>query len=148
MVTNFYINKCRGWLFGFWINPKADSNIYAYEVNFFAEYERNIDKFKPSTTFLCETITIKDDEDLEINLSEKMFGYYIEELIRMIHKQPYIAYYMSVTFLKYPDYNGLYIFYFLLDRFLDNTWKIRRPFYNLKWKIKNQIVEYKKKKSK
>lgn len=148
MVTNFYINKCRGWLFGLWINPKADSTIYAYEVNFFAEYEKNIDKFKPSATFLCETITIKDDEDLEINLSEKMFGYYIEELIRMIHKQPYIAYYMSVTFLKYPDYNGPYIFYFLLDRILDNTWKIRRPFYNLKWKTKNQIAEYKKKKSK
>ena len=148
MVTNFYINKCKGWIFGLWITPKANNDVYAYEINLFADYEANIDKFKPSATFLCETITIKDDEDLEINLAEKVFGYYVEELIRMIHKQPYIAYYMAVTFLKYPDYKGSYLFYFLWDRFLTNTWEIRRPFNSLKWKIKWKIIEYKEKKNK
>lgn len=146
MVTNFYINKCKGWIFGLWITPKADKDfftdddIYAYEVNFFAEYEKNADKFKPSATFLCETITIKDCEDLKNNYTENMFTYYyyVEELIRMIHKQPYIAYYMANTFLKYPDYNGSYLFYFLWDRFLANTWEIRMPLVNLMWKLKNK----------
>lgn len=147
MVTNFYLNKCRGWVFGLWIQPKApNTGVLEYEINFFADYENNIDKFKPSATFLCETITIKDEEDLKLEMPTQMFWYYIKELITMIHKQPYIAYYMAVTFLKYPDYKGSYFLYFIWDRILDNTWEIRRPFNNLKWKIKWKILERKNKK--
>ena len=146
MVTNFYIKKCRGWLFGLWIKPKAINDEYEYEVNFFADYENGIDKFKPSATFLCESITLKHNEDLALELPTQMYWYYVEELISMIEKQPYIAYYMTVHFLKYPDYKGSYFLYFLWDRFLDNTWEIRRPFLSLKWKIKQKIIKQKQKK--
>ena len=139
MVTNFYINKCRGWLFGLWIQPNGDSE---YEVDFFADYEKGIDKFKPSATFLCESITLKHDDDLELEMPTQMFWYYIEDMISMIEKQPYIAYYMAVHFLKYPEYRGSYFLHFIWNRILDNTWEIRRPFYNLKKKIK-KILEKK-----
>jgi hypothetical protein len=142
MVTNFYLNKCRGWIFGLWIQPQASNNgVLEYEINFFADYENNIDKFKPSATFLCETITIKDEEDLKLEMPTQMFWYYVKDLISMIEKQPYIAYYMNVHFLKYPNYNH-YFLYFIWDRFLVNTWGIRRHFYNVKRKIKRIFKKY------
>ena len=146
MVTNFYIKECRGWLFGLWIQPQTLNGTIKYTINFFSDYKGAINKFKPSATFLCENTTLTEHEVLALEVSKQMFWYYIENLISMIKNQPYLAYYMSVHFLKYPDYEGNYFLYFIWDRILDNTWEIRRPFCNLMWKFKWQMVERKKKK--
>lgn len=51
MCVQFRIKQCKGWLFGIWWSLKEKDTI-----DFFAQYEKDIDKFKPS----CSQLSICD----------------------------------------------------------------------------------------
>lgn len=141
-VTNFRIKGCKKWLFGLWIHP-TETNKDWYEIEFFAEHDHNMDKFKPSATFLCERYVVKSDISGYDVFGPSgycdMFWYYIKELISMTKNQPYIAFYMAVTFLKYPDYKLPYRWFYVKMRLKDLKWwltkKWRDFYYDFKWKL-------------
>lgn len=64
-VVRFHIKECPGWLFGIWWNMPDKSKeevISSISGDFFAQFEETIDKFKPSRSPLCETVTAHLEE--------------------------------------------------------------------------------------
>jgi hypothetical protein len=132
LVTNFYINKCKGWIFGLWIVPlkvsdfEAEENIavddanndevYAYKIMVFADYEKLTDKFKPTNTFFCEHVILGKSEKWDTSFAAWEAGFEINNIIELIRYRPYVAYYMTDTHLKYPSYKGSYFLYFIQQR--------------------------------
>lgn len=90
-VVHFHVKEIPGWLFGIWWGePKLeyDQNKepqikVSYEM--FAQYEKNIDKFKPVASNICITdnITFNGEWDLSISLIEKMI---------FMHNEPELAF--------------------------------------------------------
>ena len=63
MVVHFHIKELKGWLFGIWWDME-DKN----KLEFFTQYEKNIDKFKPSASCFVVSLPYKKKEihaDLE-----------------------------------------------------------------------------------
>lgn len=81
MVIHFHIKECKGWLFGIWWNLN-DKN----QFDFFTQYERDIDKFKPSAScFVRENIEY-DKKDLERELRWEVLP-----ILKFIRNHPYVA---------------------------------------------------------
>ena len=116
-IIQFRVEECPGWLFGiWWSDPRDDSENDDSEDDdnkkekelpnyvhgqLFAQYEDNIDKFKPSRSEYCE--------DIDYYLEDKDFGYGItkaKEMIGYIHKYPALAFYKDYNS---ADYNYEYI---------------------------------------
>jgi hypothetical protein len=80
MVVHFHIKECKGWKFGIWWNIDGD-----FQYDFFAQYERDIDKFKPTaSTFVREDVSGDSPED-----SIMWSG--ILKMVTFIHRHPYRA---------------------------------------------------------
>lgn len=62
-VVHFHIKQIKGWRFAMWIDTESE----AETVQFFAQFEELIDKFKPSRSFFCENVS---KEDLEAEIKE------------------------------------------------------------------------------
>lgn len=76
MIVHFHIKECKGWRFGIWWNIEGE-----VEFDFFAQYERDIDKFKPAaSTLVIERVTLAD-----WSLDE------IVTMCRFIKRHPYRA---------------------------------------------------------
>lgn len=76
MEVHFHIKELKGWRFGIWWNLDGEKTF-----DFFTQYERDIDKFKPSASTL-----VKEDVALE--------DWYLKDLVEMcrfIKKHPYRA---------------------------------------------------------
>ena len=141
-VTNFYINKCKGWRFGLWIIPEIRETEIEYRISFFAEYEKTIDKFKPSDVRLCETWVITEEEALHIDEKDgHMFWQYVHEMIELIQFQPFIAFYLNRSYDRYPAYNGDFILFFIRDRIDDITWNFRKDLDSFKYSIKKHFIK-------
>ena len=81
MVIHFHIKELKGWLFGIWWDVGGE-----LKYDFFGQFEREINKFKPSaSTFVEENIPYEDGR----------FGWqlrgYILPILKFIKKYPYIA---------------------------------------------------------
>lgn len=90
-VVHFHVDECPGWKFGIWWNKqKDDKDVFTGE--FFAQFEEEIDKFKPSRSEIGAKI--------QVNLGEHdmCFAYGAGEQIRFIRDEPYLAF--------CRDYNG------------------------------------------
>ncbi len=81
MVIHFHIKECKGWLFGIWWDLE-DKN----KFDFFTQYERDIDKFKPSASCFVEEGVLYDKKDLERELEWRIIP-----ILKFIHKHPYVA---------------------------------------------------------
>lgn len=81
----FSTKQTRGWCFGLWLEAESE-NSYPM-VEFFAMYEDNIDKFKPSRAENCFKFEWLWDDDLWIKCA---LG-----IIRMIKYHPIISYNMD-----------------------------------------------------
>ena len=67
MVVHFHIKECKGWLFGIWWDLE-DKNRFT----FFTQFEKTIDKFKPSaSTYVVEDMTFSKDIDEEVEFKLK-----------------------------------------------------------------------------
>lgn len=95
-VVHFNLKETPGWKYGIWWNiPKKyyDKKSKKYilpdyiEGTFFAQYEQNIDKFKPSASSICEEFTIVPNDKFHSNCL-----YSISEQINYIIKEPYLAF--------------------------------------------------------
>lgn len=90
-VVHFHVKEIPGWLFGIWwgepvLEHDEDKELQikvSYEM--FAQYENNINKFKPAASNICITdnITFNGEWDLSISLIEKMI---------FIHNEPELAF--------------------------------------------------------
>lgn len=76
MVVHFHIKELKGWKFGIWWNVDGKKTF-----DFFTQYERDIDKFKPAASTLVQEDVILED-------------WYLKDLVEMccfIKKHPYRA---------------------------------------------------------
>lgn len=98
-VIQFHIPECPGWLFGIWWNCKGDN----IKGQLFAQYEANIDKFKPSASPLCQEIQVLWNETS--GTSSTITAYEAAWMIQYIIKEPYLAFCRDYYFW---DYNREY----------------------------------------
>lgn len=112
-VVSFHLKEAPGWLFGIWWNPieknpdriKGEPAEYDNErihCSFFAQYEEEIDKFKPSnSTFVAE---------FDWWLDEGAGNYYAffrgQEVVSLILTEPILAWYRDCMGI---DFNCCYI---------------------------------------
>lgn len=78
-IVHFHIKECKGWKFGIWWNQEQDG-----VFDFFAQYEKNIDKFKPSASTFVEEDKTLDGLDFCI------------DIIKFIHKRKYVAFHFDM----------------------------------------------------
>ena len=82
MVVHFHIKECKGWLFGIWWDLE-DKNRFT----FFTQFEKTIDKFKPSaSTYVVEDMTFSKDIDEEVEFK-------LKKILNFIKKHKYQAWY-------------------------------------------------------
>lgn len=76
---DFRIKECPGWLFGAWCFGEPSEK---QTVNYFCQYEKDINKFKPSYSNIKQDITVYYNDNW-------LSGYeYIENSIEFIRKHP------------------------------------------------------------
>lgn len=106
-VCHFKIKGIPGWKFAIWVNTNEEKkNIFA---TVFTQYEKEIDKFKPSRSYYC------------VNLEQwQVDGDFIYDLIGMINeikKYPFVAYYHNATDIKWHISTLKAIWYFIKNRY-------------------------------
>ena len=112
-VVHFYIDETPGWKYGLWWSPISKNTEAAEEDNknteyytdrlrgeLFAQYEEEIDKFKPSASMVTETFTLY----LPAPASNLTWGFAGD--IEFIHNEPYLAFYRE---MHYTDFNREYV---------------------------------------
>jgi hypothetical protein len=110
-VVHFHIEETPGWKYGLWWSPVPKSEDEDDEANqeyytdrlrgeLFAQYEEEIDKFKPSASMVSETFTLY----LPAPASNLTWGF--AEDIKFIHDEPYLAFYRE---MHYTDFNREYV---------------------------------------
>lgn len=106
MVVHFRLKECKGWLFGIWWD--VDESKY----DFFAQYEKNINKFKPSdSSFVEKSIWFEEDAPL---------GYCADGICQFIKKHPLKAWYADGCY-----FHNLWAIYprFLFLKFVKERWR-------------------------
>lgn len=99
-VVHFKIKGLYGWKFAMWIetDPEKlkredvkDENGKDYPaIQFFCQHELNLDKFKPSRSFLCVKYDLKQIED-----KGDWWFYEIKEILQMIKRHPFVTFTMD-----------------------------------------------------
>lgn len=91
-LVNFYIKECKGWLFGLWLLTKEDRE--TQEVQYFCQYEQDINKFKPSESNIYKKVIVYTYEDNNNRVDTSIiYMDYIMNSIELIHKHPLRAWY-------------------------------------------------------
>lgn len=99
-VVQFHIPECPGWLFGIWWRFESES---IAKGELFAQYEANIDKFKPSASQLCQKIQVSWGKTSSTSFTTTV--YEAAWMIQYIIKEPYLAFCRDYN---YWDYNREY----------------------------------------
>lgn len=90
MVVHFHIKECKGWLFGIWWDLEKEN-----QLEFFTQYEKDIDKFKPTASIFEQEVVF--DKDFQVELK-----YYLLPMLKFIKKHPYQAWYIDGHFTYRP----------------------------------------------
>ena len=113
-VVHFHVKEMPGWLCGIWWYPKKapeyteENPVYEKDVlscNLFAQYESEIDKFKPSAS------TFGGEDRFDVVLAQNE-GYLNQGFLsacddfKFIIKEPELAFYREMT---YTDFNHEYV---------------------------------------
>lgn len=85
--NNFHIKECPGWQFGLWVYASDDKE-NVKNVTYFCQYEQNINKFKPSWSYIKKELQVYDEEDLNVDRFYISNIDYILNSINFIHKHP------------------------------------------------------------
>lgn len=128
-VVHFHLKECKGWLFGIWWDMEDKD-----QFDFFTQYEREIDKFKPSASTFCVT---------QLNYSKSKIAeelkWWVCPTLKFIRDYPYVAWYY--------DLNGV-----ISASTYTTPWQARFEFYKyaLKyyhyypWRERRYVKRYKK----
>lgn len=87
-VVHFHLEETPGWLYGLWLSemdhpdPKAQKPV---KIKFFAQFEAEIDEFKPSTSMVSEECTVS------MGLVKSIECTHIKTAIHFIQKNPALA---------------------------------------------------------
>ena len=103
-VVHFHIKELPGWLFGIWWEPRTEEIKLKKKDCFkrqkvkgscvgtiFAQWEDEIDKFKPSRSVFKESITYVDGK------TDEWFAYNVLDMLLFMLKEPHISYFMDYT---------------------------------------------------
>lgn len=94
-VVHFYIKECPGWKFGIWWDTYKEEDEIKIVGDFFAQYERTIDKFKPSASAISYKIYVNSD-------CSYISGIYdIVKKLKFIKEEPYLAFCNDYMFWDY-----------------------------------------------
>ncbi len=113
-VVHFHVKEAPGWLFGIWWKPvelcetreagtKPNYHNDRIHCDFFAQYEEDIDKFKPSYSTFAESFIWWLDASSNSNYSALCEG---ESVVRLILTEPMLAWYREKY---YVDLNVEYV---------------------------------------
>lgn len=130
-VIHFYVKEAPGWKFGLWWKTKKkfeseEIDTDAINAEFFAQYEEEIDKFKPSASTFAEDFTwvLKETDDNWNAL------WWANKVVHLILTEPAIAWYremhyanLNVYYISREDAQAEYTEYLLRK----NAWKLLRP---------------------
>ena len=99
-VVHFHIKECPGWLFGIWWTI-PEGNDKSIDGNFFAQYEEDIDKFKPSASIIKADIYASPENDTENHIEEDCNCWNAAREINFIRNEPYLAFCRHYNFWDY-----------------------------------------------
>lgn len=104
-IVHFHIDETPGWKYGIWWEPVEDKDTgkpYTDRVHcsIFAQYEEEIDKFKPSASMVCEELTLY----FQYQSTSRLWAF--ADDIKFIRDEPYLAFYRE---MHYTDFNREYI---------------------------------------
>lgn len=127
-VCHFHLREIKGWKFAMWIDPDNEK----YAVQFFAQYESLIDKFKPSASLFCQNIDRKTLKAVADKKCDFDFAYLqILEMVKHIRFNPRLA------FVQEDNYS-----YFVTEPLLKRYIADKRGQYETKLrKIKDHLVD-------
>lgn len=93
-VVHFHVKECKGWKFAIWwkILDEEDNTL---GFDFFAQYERDIDKFKPTASTYVERDVWYD---IGIKSSISWSELKITQILNFIKKHPYLAWANDVSY--------------------------------------------------
>lgn len=88
-VVHFHIKECPGWKFGIWweMPNEKESDGKRIKGECFAQYENEIDKFKPCTSEIRATISVIFDNPEPIGCFYKAL-----RMLQFIRDEPYLAF--------------------------------------------------------
>ena len=98
-VVHFHIKECPGWKFAIWWNEPDENKITG---EFFTQYEKDIDKFKPSRSSYCYTISCFDYKESVGGF----YDWYSSHALKFIKEHPILAW--GRDYCGY-DYNVEYV---------------------------------------
>lgn len=145
MWNDFHIKECPGWRFGLWSYMNDKKN--RVDVNYFCQYEQNINKFKPSWSYIKRELQVYDEEDFDHD------GFYIFDItyvlnsIEFIHKHPIRAW--AEDYYGYMD-SCVYVLggkifcqwlKYKFERFKDKTIKWIFDKLSIRW-VKKNIISF------
>lgn len=99
-VVHFHLEETPGWLYGLWLSeidhndPKAQKPV---KIKFFAQFEAEIDKFKPSASMVSEECIVR------MGLYKTIECTHIKTAIHFIQKHPALAWYRDIHWVDYND---------------------------------------------
>ena len=139
-VVHFHVKGCKGWKFGMWINTGNEDNI----IQYFAQYEDNIDKFKPSRSSFCENVSLASLREVRRDKEKVKEGKYffimayhkIVEMTLHIKNNPKLAYLqdsMYDTYITEPSHKA-----YRRQKFDDYKYKVRK----IKEHITDEVFAY------
>lgn len=110
-VVHFHIKETPGWKYGIWWEPVSKSEDVSDEAHeeyhtdrlhcdIFAQYEEEIDKFKPSASMVCEEFGLY----FASPTANRLWAFASD--IKFIHDEPYLAFYRE---MHYTDFNREYV---------------------------------------
>ena len=123
-VVHFHLKEAPGWLFGIWWSPvptaeTKDAEKKEYFTNrldcdFFFQFEKEIDKFKPSASTFCSSFTMHFDESCCYGL------YNACDDLKFAVEEPYLAFYRD---MHCADFNHEYVSREKAKRYWVSHWK-------------------------
>lgn len=97
-TAQFKIRQAPGWLFGIWWDDNISNDYSRGEI--FAQYEENIDKFKPSYSAFCFSCIASIKQVPSKNETD------YSNMVKFIIEEPYLAFYRDYSGI---DYNLCYV---------------------------------------
>lgn len=131
-VVHFHIKETPGWKYGIWFD--ADEKTTNINYKWFAQYEENIDKFKPSASVISYDGVVCNEQPSGV--------WKVLNNIKFIAEHPELAFYRDSHFV---DFNTEYVSEDTAKEFFDN-WKYKKELRkelteNATYEISNYIKE-------
>ena len=99
-VVHFHLEETPGWLYGLWLSeidqndPNAQKPV---KIRFFAQFEDEIDKFKPSASIVSEECIVS------MGVINSIECTHIKTAIHFIQQHPALAWYRDIHWVNYND---------------------------------------------